>query len=88
MKRKPRRPGATAENKKLEEEILHASEADVAEFETTVFEGKPFSKFEKFLKSMRKVPAIQPTVRKGTASSANGNERCELFSDCFVSTFG
>ena len=54
MKRKPRQDLARLlKIKKLEEEILQASEADVAEFETTVFEGKPFSKFEKFLKSMR-----------------------------------
>ena len=73
--------------KKWEKEILQASDANLVEFKTTIFEEKTLSKVQKFLKSTRKAPAIPPTFRKGTASSANGNERFGFFNDYSVGTF-
>ena len=38
-------PGQTGENRNARKKILQASEADLVEFEATVFEEKPSAKF-------------------------------------------
>ena len=65
--------------RKLEKTILEASDANLVEFETIAFEEGTFSKMQKCMKSIRKGPAIPPTLRKGAAYSANRNERFKFF---------
>ena len=66
----------TAENKKLEKEILKASEADFSQFKTKVFEQKTFRQIQRYLKCICKAPSVPPTVRNGSNTSKNNNEKC------------
>ena len=48
--------------KRLEKPIKFESEKDLAEYEKSVFEGRTFSKIQKYLKCVRKTPSIPPIL--------------------------
>ena len=51
--------------KRMEKEILEASEKDLSQVETKVFKTRAFSQIQKYLKCVRKTPFIPPTVKNG-----------------------
>ena len=65
---------------------MDASGKDLSQFETKVFKKRTFSQIHKYLKCVLKTPTVPPTVRNGSNISTNGNEKCEIFNDYFVST--
>ena len=73
--------------KRLEKQIKLESEKDVAENEKSVFEGRTFSKIQKYLKCIRKTPSIPPTVNFDKTVASINDEKAEVFNQYFASVF-
>ena len=73
--------------KRLEKQIKLESEKDLAEHEKSVFEGRKFSKIQKFLKCIRKTPSNRPTVNFDKTVASINVEKAEVFNQYFASVF-
>ena len=73
--------------KKLERQVQEAIQDYLEYFEKTVFEGRVFSRIQKYLKAIRKTPAIQPVVKFVDKESSCGEEQFNMFNDYFISVF-
>ena len=73
--------------KRLDKEIKLESEKDLVEYEKSVFEGRTFSKIQKYLKCIRKTPSIPPTVNFDKTVASINVEKAEVFNQYFASVF-
>lgn len=73
--------------KKLEKEISKCVEFDLLDFEKTVFEGRTFSKIQKYLKSIKKTSTIPQLVKLGDLEASDDFTKAELFNEYFASVF-
>ena len=73
--------------KRLEKPIKFESEKDLAEYEKSIFEGRTFSKIQKYLKCVRKTPSIPPTVNFDKTVASINVEKAEVFNQYFASVF-
>ena len=71
--------------KKLERQFREAMQEEIENFEKTIFECRVFSRIQKYLKAIRKTPAISPFVKYGDKKSSCGDEQWNMFNDYFIS---
>ena len=72
------------ELKRLEKQIKVESEKDLAQYEKLVFEGRTFSKIQKYLKCLRKTPSVPPTV---IFDMTDTSKNAEVFNQYFALVF-
>ena len=70
----------------LEKQIKLESEKDPAEYEKSVFEGRTFSKIQKYLKCIKKT-SIPPKKNFDKTVASINVEKAEVFNQYFASVF-
>ena len=73
--------------KKLEKLIKSSAKDELKDYKTTVFEGRTFSKIQKYLKSIEKSANIPPLVKRESGATTCDKDKAELFNNYFVSVF-